>query len=228
MARLIRPKQGYDTEEKGAWRDWVYSHVGGTCIQTGRVVTGNVLCMPSIDGAEVEHLLARGFSEDQIHVADHNPAVVATLKKRWRGIHTYGVDVHRACERIAAKGTRLVAANLDYCGRMSASVLRSVALCFHSGALDGAHVFVNILRGREDAAEIRIASLSLDPRHAHAARVFLSNPSGWWESDALTPTENDVRRVTTLSRIASRTWARAFAYRSPNGQSFITTWFPNA
>jgi hypothetical protein len=219
----IAPKDGYATETKERWRDWVYSRVGGWDNQSQSVVTGNVLCMPSREGAEIEHIKTRGFTEQQIFVADKNPAIVASLKRRFPLVHTFGVEIHRACQRIAQEQTQLCAAVLDYCGRLSAVTTRSIAMCAESGALSNAHVFVNVLRGREDAAERRLMP---NPLHGRLVRRYLKEASrDWWESiDDHEPTELDLRRIVFVGQLFNRPWSQAMSYTSTNGQPFLTIW----
>jgi hypothetical protein len=70
--------------------------------------------LPSIEGDEIEVTLASGFLEKNLHVVDRNAAIVATLKRRYPRIQTYGVDVLTAVRRRIPKGT-LHLANLDLC-----------------------------------------------------------------------------------------------------------------
>jgi hypothetical protein len=227
MTSVRGPSVGYGTDIKEEWRDWVYCRVGGYAPGADTASTGNVLLMPSLEGHEIEHLLRRGFSQDQLYIVDESPAVVATLKRRFHGVHTFGVQVHRACEIIAKSGVNLLAANIDYCSKVSAPVMRSVAMACESGALDGAHLFVNVLRGREDAAERRmIASAGVpDENLERFLQPEAISERAWWETlSGLAPTKLDIQRIIFLHRVAARSWAQACAYTSPNGQSFLTVW----
>lgn len=112
----------------------------------------HVLLMPSIEGKEIEVAEAAGFRRDHMHVVDENPAIVATLQRKYPGFHSYGVDVGVAAERIAAKGIAIRFANLDLCGQVSRTLSHDLARFAQSGCLDDmAYVAVTQLRGRETA-----------------------------------------------------------------------------
>lgn len=111
------------------------------------------LLMPSIEGDEVTEARSRGFRE--LHVVDDNPAIVATLQKRFPGITTYGVDLLRALQRMKDDGVTLHCANLDLTGPVSTrlgAILKAVAW---SGVFaHGAVIAVTVLRGRESKATV--------------------------------------------------------------------------
>ena len=239
----IGPAMGYTNPKKQAWRTWLWSFIGGVLVHPTLLPdheflrstpngirqsrTGNVLMMPSIEGNEIQEALDRGFTTDQCYVVDENPAVVATLQRKYPGIHTYGKSVERACREIARARVNLLAADLDFCGRISKPLLRAVAGCFDSGALDGAIVFVNVLRGREDALEQRLMPM---PEKAREAISKMDQRDWWTSEDGLFPTPNDIWRIWSVWQAAGdvrrrRTWHTARAYTSPNGQSFLTVVF---
>lgn len=219
------PQMGYGSPTKAAMRSWIWSRIGGVRTD-GTLHTGDVLLMPSIEGYEIEEALGRGFAPGQLHIVDKSPAVVATLRREYPGINTYGVSVERACQRIAASGVRLLAANIDLCGNVSRPSLRILADCWKSGALAEASVFINVLRGREDAHERRFSVPSAE--FLHIAR-YVPPESFWVATDGIDrPTAGDWWRLWTLqlANNRERSFSEMRPYVSPNGQSFLTVSFP--
>lgn len=137
------PDNGYDFGRKRQYRRHVWGFLRRQCpAPKGRA---QALLMPSIEGAEIEEALKRGFCEPNLHVVDRNPAIVAHLKRRFPKIHTYGVELSKAAQRM--RGTVDVA-NLDLCSCMGDKLKNSLlgstaALRRHSV------VAVTMLRGRE-------------------------------------------------------------------------------
>jgi hypothetical protein len=106
--------------------------------------------MPGLNGEEVNVATGRGFSQANLCAVDRNPAVVATLKKRFPLLRTYGVDAGRAAERIAAQGLKVQYAHLDFCSPVGLNATKELAAIGGSGCLDHlALVAINSLRGRE-------------------------------------------------------------------------------
>lgn len=221
------PKTGYDFPAKERFRRWVWDFIGGTS-PTGEIHTGDVLLMPSIEGREIsDEAIPRGFKTSQLHVADHNPAIVATLQRNFPGLNTYGCAIEKACERITDRGVSLIAANVDYCGQISEKLLRSFKAVSDSPACEDANLFVTVLRGREEPF---ITSL-ITPQHqdrdtARILKEFLAgSPKYWTNGEGMSPTEMDFWRVQVLRQISKRYWTQARAYVSSNGQSFLTVMF---
>jgi hypothetical protein len=228
------PAGGYRYPAKAEFRRWVWDRIGGFNETTGETHTGDVLIMPSIEGCEIEdEALPRQFRPDQLHVADKNPAIVATLQRRFPGIKTYGCLVDKACERISKKGINLIAANIDFCSQLTLETVRSVRAISTSPACKSASLFITILRGREerflqDLIVRGSGETGWDKyleRQSEAA--FLANENGefWDTSNGIKPTRADLWRIKVLHKTTERKWAEARAYVSINGQSFLTVWF---
>lgn len=149
------PKTGYDFANKRQYRRdiWATFERGyREATHERSLADAHFLILPSSEGAEIEQALRRGVRQAHLHCVDDNPAIVATLKRRYPEIETYGVSVERAAERIAAKGVRLAGANLDLTGSLSFPYLERLARVIECGAwTDQAHVAVTALRGREAA-----------------------------------------------------------------------------
>ena len=132
-AMIRGPKDGYDFSRKRNYRRQVWATFRKNLKQKGlSIKDSHALLMPSLEGEEIDVALNAGFREQNLHIVDDGPAVVATLKRRYPRINTYGVTASRAVERIARKGIRLRCLNLDFCGNLSgpfASELLAVALC---------------------------------------------------------------------------------------------------
>lgn len=142
------PSDGYDFGSKRHYRRQVWNIFRDAC--KGRLSTSHALLMPSAEGDEIDVALSKGFREENLHVVDRNPAIVAHLKRRYPKVNTYGVEIGRAAQRISENGVWLSVANLDLCGQVSdkqARTLSSFAVWApmeHHGL-----VAVTALRGRE-------------------------------------------------------------------------------
>ena len=145
------PAGGYDFGRKRQYRRDTWATARRRCQLFGYTVAdSHALLMPSTEGDEIEVAMNNGFMEAHLHVVDRNPAIVATLKRRWPRINTYGVSVDRAASRIAAAGIRLRFANLDLCGPTSDSLALTLSSVSRSGCFDEmSSVAVTVLRGRE-------------------------------------------------------------------------------
>lgn len=148
------PTDGYDFGNKRQYRRRVWRSFVDA--MDGIVFDKHALLMPSSEGAEVEVALDAGFRQPNLHVVDRNKAIVATLKRRFPMINTYGCDVQTAAARIAATGTRLSVANLDFTGCLSGPLLAEIANVFVSGVMsERGRVAITLLRGREQATQFR-------------------------------------------------------------------------
>ncbi len=171
------PADGYDKGPKRQYRRDVWKHLAdGRGLRSER----HALLMPSLEGDEVEVALSKGFREDHLHVVDSNPAIVATLRRRFPLINTYGVTAARACERIAAKGVRLGAANFDFTGCVSVALRAECRAIARSGALGSfCRVAFTFLRARERAGVVdgmrRVARAASDSPWSSA---YGPNPMG--------------------------------------------------
>lgn len=148
MTIRIAPESGYDFPSKRAYRRNIWATFKR---QFGGQVAGRQMAlMPSIEGDEIEVALSKGFREENLHVIDFNPAIVASLKRRYPRLHTYGVPVRRAIIRMAEAGTRLDGFNLDLCSNLSREVRATLfVLSFSRIMTNESVVAVSLLRGRE-------------------------------------------------------------------------------
>lgn len=148
------PKGGYDFAEKGHYRTRLWRALAGAMrdplIRVPRPHAANVAMLPSKEGLEIAVAKKHGIVEGNIHAIDYNPAIVATLKRKYRHINTYGVSVGAAFERMARSGTTIHVANLDFCGNLSDKLMSEVRAVLLSGALaPESLVAITLLRGRE-------------------------------------------------------------------------------
>lgn len=144
MATRSAPDGGYVSQEKDLYRRQIWNIAKHTARKS------QCLLMPSIEGFEIETAVAKGIPSAQLHVVDDNPAIVATLKRKWPRIHTYGVSADRACERIAQNGVRLGFANLDFCCQLALSTAHELHSIGTSDCwLRESMIAVTGLRGRE-------------------------------------------------------------------------------
>ncbi|HAM40850.1 MAG TPA: hypothetical protein DCP69_05800 [Candidatus Omnitrophica bacterium] len=150
------PQDGYDFGNKRQYRRNIWRTFADELKRRNlSVADSDVLLMPTSEGDEIEVARNAGFREEKMHVVDENPAIVATLRRRYPLIHTYGVTAGRAVERIARERRILLrCANLDFCGCISNSYVDelqqiaaygSVGQAFDAMAL----IAVTTQRGRE-------------------------------------------------------------------------------
>lgn len=147
MATVIRsaPADGYDFGAKRDYRRKVWGK-----LLTHLPANGLIALMPSAEGAEVEYLLSKGIQADRMVLIDRNPAIAATLSRRFRPAKAYGCDAARAFSRMAEDGISLSAVNLDLCGPISPKLyacLRSLA--DSKVMLDMGSIAVTCMKGRE-------------------------------------------------------------------------------
>jgi len=102
--------------------------------------------MPSIEGDEIDVAIANGFKEKNLIVCDSNPAIVATLKRRYPLIQTVGIELARLSERVKDRSVHV--ANFDLCGCVSKSLIDQVR-CASVVLGRNSVAAVTVLRGRE-------------------------------------------------------------------------------
>lgn len=121
------PKVGYDFARKRDYRRKVWASFRDTLkLKHICIADSHAMLMPSIEGDEIEVAIDAGFREHNLHIVDVEPAIVATLKKRYPKVHTYGVSAFRAFQRMSRNGIRLRCANLDFCGNWSVAYAREL------------------------------------------------------------------------------------------------------
>lgn len=127
------PEGGYDFSQKKDYRRKVWATFRDTLKSLRLPVReSHALLMPSLEGDEIDVAIAAGFQEKHLHVVDKEPAIVATLKRRYPKINTYGVTASRAVERISRNGIKLRCLNLDFCYKVSdrfMDELQTIAAC---------------------------------------------------------------------------------------------------
>lgn len=134
------PTNGYDFSRKRDYRRKVWATFRDR-LKANRlaVADSHALLMPSLEGDEIDVALNAGFREQHLHVVDKEPAIVATLKRRYPRVNTYGVTVSRAMSRIQRDGIKLRCANLDFCGqwshRYALELIRVAFFGFYKGKL---------------------------------------------------------------------------------------------
>lgn len=162
--KKIAPDAGYNTSKKRHYRRraWVYfkdnkDALGkmkreGFCMFgiKGFERLGGVMFMPSKSDAEIKLALSKRFKQDELHIVDHNPAIVAVHNRQYRDIHTYGCDIFDAIQRAHDDGFHLMGFHLDMMCGADQSFIENI---YHAAAKrlfsNGALLIVNMLRGRE-------------------------------------------------------------------------------
>jgi hypothetical protein len=160
------PSDGYDFSRKRDYRRKVWATFRDVLKRDHiSVANANVLLMPSLEGDEIEVAMNAGFRESNLHVVDFEPAIVATLKRRYPRINTYGVSASRAMERLAREGVRIRCANFDFCNQVSMPLQRELETISMFGSWKGEIVGADYsctgeLRGVfEDVAVVAVSQL---------------------------------------------------------------------
>lgn len=160
------PKDGYDFGNKRQYRRDVWRFFQKHCPVPR--AHAQALLMPSAEGDEIEVALNNGFREENLHVVDANPAIVATLKRRYRKISTYGCDVASVFLNGRIASHVLHVANLDLTGTLGPAWFET---CFHVARSLAPHglIAATYLKGRDPLtakfAEVR-------SRHEQAAEYL--------------------------------------------------------
>jgi len=144
------PDGGYTFGNKAQYRRDVWAKFRKAF--GGQVATKQAALMPSIEGHEIEVALRNGFRQHNLHVVDKNPAIVATLKRRFPYIQTYGVTASKAVARMRQRGIKLDCANWDFCmPLLRKENAREIEQCLHPSAYaDRNVVSITVLKGRDD------------------------------------------------------------------------------
>lgn len=218
----IAPDGGYNFEAKARFRKFVWQSIASR--SPWREKGQQVALMPSSEGAEIETALAAGFLESNIHAIDRNAAIVATLKRKYPSLNTYGCSIGRAHSRIGNAGVRLYGDSIDLCSNGNWRTALMLAWCSGTDCWQtGARIVVNVLRGREDALtrQMLLGDSIRTPWQRHIATC-------WSEDSECRPTVHDAWRIAVLCLALPLHVAhvlRARAYVSSNGQSFLTIVF---
>jgi hypothetical protein len=139
----------YDFEAKREYRDYIWKILRDTCGPGRREM--NALLLPGLSGDEIMIAVREGFRRNRIVIVDKNPAVVASVHRKFPDIRkAYGVPVSRVGERLVQDKIVIHCANLDLCGPVSWPSLREITAFARSRCLaNGSFVAVTALRGRE-------------------------------------------------------------------------------
>lgn len=152
LKRDFGPSTGYQSAAKKAWRDEVWWHISRLTDIKKRAQL-SVFMIESLDGLEIEKAKKLGFSEGNMHVCNANPAVVATLKRKYPLINTYGVDAGEALRRALKNHVELDVVSLDLCCCTCQSALIATRSAGVGAAWWGRPFLfaINRMRGRESA-----------------------------------------------------------------------------
>jgi hypothetical protein len=144
------PESGYDFGNKKQYRRNIWRTFKQYCGMGTRYA--DALLMPSAEGAEIDVALNNGFHEGRLSICDSNPAIVATLKRRYPLVETYGVSVGAAAMRRVKQGLTWDVANLDLCSCVGDLHYAELMTFGRSGCMPCGLVTVTMLRGREQRA----------------------------------------------------------------------------
>lgn len=179
MADRRGPATGYDFGSKRQYRRDVYAQIRRAF--NGQMSTRTCAILPSIEGAEIDVAIRAGFRERNICVIDENPAIVATLKRKYPAVRTYGVSADRAADRIRQDISSVDFVNLDLCGPIGEPLWETLRAWVRSGALglDCSYVAVTVLRGRERGEYQQPVSVSGVFMDGAEGSVNIGNERDW-------------------------------------------------
>lgn len=200
MADRIAPDGGYDFGNKRQYRRNVWNVFSRFC---GLNAAGSqAFLMPSIEGDEIEVALSKGFKERNLSICDMNPAIVATLKRKYPHIQTYGVSASRAARRRASFGLKWDVANLDLCSCVGNSHYEELMAFALSGAVTCGIVSVSMLRGRERKDYFEEINIAKNVGVCDVTEHLNHNDILWSASD-LPQGETDFGRIIVCSKALS-------------------------
>ena len=161
MVQRRGPESGYDHGAKRQYRRDVWAALSRHCAVPRSYA--QAFLMPSLEGDEIDVALSKGFREENLHVCDENPAIVATLKRRYPRLNTYGVDVLKALGRCPS----LHVANIDLCGTVWTGAMAVREVCKKLSKATGGVFSVTYSRGRDGI-------VGDDDRRAHLQLVGIA------------------------------------------------------
>lgn len=142
------PSTGYDFAQKRQYRRDIYASVRAAF--HGHLSDRRCAILPSSEGDEIESALRAGFKQRHICIIDENPAIVATLRRRYPSVTAIGVTASRAAKRVLDEFGRVDFVNLDLCGPIGKPLWDTLeAWRQHSVVTEGGLMAVTVLRGRE-------------------------------------------------------------------------------
>lgn len=146
------PADGYDFGNKRQYRRNIYRKVRDSF--GGHLSEKTCAIMPSIEGDEIDVAMHYGFRQSNICIIDRNSAIVATLKRRYPLVRTYGVSAADAARRIVNDIGPVDFVNLDLCGPIGDSTRETLSAWSEAGAFQDSSknsgvVALTVLRGRE-------------------------------------------------------------------------------
>jgi len=195
----------YTNDAKMLWRRELWGYIA----QLVDLDWGRVAILPAKNGMELDVLRSFGVGDDQIHIIDKNPAIVATHRKRTPTLGgTYGVTLARAFEIMAARQMVIQAAHIDLCTNLNDHMLAEISHVVSSGVLDINGVLaITILRGREGGwIKARFdAAAALDDVRERMGDDDLELWNGWDGGiEHITPTWRDLYRNAILGQAIER------------------------
>lgn len=144
------PSDGYDFGPKRQYRRAIYSQIRRSF--SGHLSDKVCAMLPSIEGHEIDAALRAGFRERNICIIDDNPAIVATLKRKYPRVRSYGVSAERAARRIKEDVGSIDFLNLDLCGPIGDPLWRTLRAWIDADVFNprrSSYMAVSVLRGRE-------------------------------------------------------------------------------
>lgn len=167
MTTRIAPEGGYDFEEKKQYRRNIWAQFKRSPYWHRNA---KAIVMPSLEGSELEVVISKGLRQENLHIIDRNPAIVATLKRKYPNINTYGVEVAKAVGRIKED---IDFANLDLCSSLGEPLRVTLSEFGMHQVMGQGLVSITFLRGREHGSFSEIADCFADRDEMRASVIAL-------------------------------------------------------
>lgn len=156
MADRRAPETGYDFGNKRQYRRAIYA-AARRCFRN-QMSDRTCAILPSIEGDEIEAAIRAGFHQSHIAIIDRNPAIVATLKRRYPLVTSIGVDADRAARRVVEAIGPIDLVNLDLCGPIGRTTYDTIDAWMSAGAIKSRGLLaITVLRGRETGEPFKAA-----------------------------------------------------------------------
>lgn len=163
----IGPYCGYRTDTKRSYRQEIYNRIFGYYFGRGcfywckNSYNRKIFLLPSIEGEEIDFILGHKIvNVNDLVICDKNPAIAASISRKFPGIRAYGVDAAAALCREMKRQQKDYGAfmfiNLDLCGTVWESV--RIAAAIHDKCPDvlshESIIAFTFLNGRDPAGRI--------------------------------------------------------------------------
>lgn len=154
------PKDAYDSEEKRSYRERIWATLEATPrLSSIPIKQRRVLFLDEWKAEEAKFLVARGYSPENLTLANLNVATAATAQRKLReaginGVTAVGRDV-REFYASSSLDPGFDAIHLDFCSCLSSPLIYTLEEFNGAGLERPVALAVNVLRGREGRSNLQ-------------------------------------------------------------------------